>query len=259
MVAATPSSTPTVNILLLQSHEIASTGLCALQGRRAKHLREVLHVEVGTTVRAGVLNGALGSATVVTVDAHEVTVQIQLDQVPQPLEDVLLLAVPRPKVLLRMLSHAAAMGFARIILFRCWRVDKSWLQSRAFHDSIQRDQLTLGLEQAGRTQLPQVVLFDRFKPMLEDVLPQQSLPSLRLLAHPSASTGTHQLGSLGIRGKAKQPLALAIGPEGGFLPYEVDKFAAIGFHPISCGPHALRTETALAAIWGQLELLRQRP
>ena len=113
-----------------------------------------------------------------------------------------------------------------------------------------QEQLLLGLEQSGRTVLPHVHTFDLFKPMVEDALPELDLPVQRFVAHPRAATPTAQLAAL------RGPFTLALGPDGGFVDYEVDKLQAAGFHPISMGPHALRTETALAALWGQLALLR---
>lgn len=241
-----------MNFLLVEAHEVTDAGTCVLTGRRAEHIREVLNVAVGGTIRAGILNGALGTAVVNTITDTEITVTIDAAESPAPVADALLLATPRPKVLMRMLSHAAAMGFARIVLFRSWRVDKTWMQSRAMDPDAQREQLLLGLEQAGRTQLPELQRFDLFKPMVEDHLPSLDLPTTRFVAHPTAATPTHQL-SL-----TQQPFCLAIGPDGGFLPYEVDKLSDFGCVPISCGQHALRTETALAALWGQLDLLRQQ-
>ena len=164
-----------------------------MRGRRAAHLITVLNVQVDTRLRAGVINGLLGFATVQKVAADAVTVHVALHERPDLLCDALLLAVPRPKVLMRMLAHAAAMGFARVVLFRCWRVDKSWAQSRAFDSGVQRQQLLLGLEQAGRTQVPEVLSFDRFKPMIEDALPQLDLPQPRFVALPYAATPTHLL------------------------------------------------------------------
>jgi len=241
-----------LNLLLLEADEIAASSECVVTGRRAEHLLEVLRVEPGNTVRAGVINGQLGTATVVDIRDSSVRLQVHLERPPEPAADVLLLATPRPKVLMRMLSHAAAMGFAQIVLFRSWRVDKTWMQSRAFDPAVQHQQLLLGLEQAGRTHLPKVHRFDLFKPMIEDHLPAMDLPPARFVAHPLASTPTHQLQL------RAEPFALAIGPDGGFLPYEVDRFLELGFEAVSLGSHPLRTETALAALWGQLDLLRQR-
>ena len=97
-----------------------------------------LQVDQGSAIRIVVLDGALRTATVEGCTAEQVLLQLgdQLAQQPLPTADTLLLATPRPKVLLRMLSHAAAMGFASIILFRSWRVDKTWMQSRAFDSDV---------------------------------------------------------------------------------------------------------------------------
>ncbi|MCK5944199.1 MAG: 16S rRNA (uracil(1498)-N(3))-methyltransferase [Planctomycetes bacterium] len=241
-----------MNFLLLEPHELAADGRCELRGRRARHLREVLRAEVGQRLRAGVIDGDLGTAVVERLDDELAIVHAELQRAPAPVGDVLLLAVPRPKVLMRMLGHAAALGFARVVLFRSWRVDKSWMQSRAFDPQVQREQLVLGLEQAGRTRLPEVLHFDRFKPMVEDELPRLTLPELRFVAHPRGAVSTRALARMPDR-----PFALAVGPDGGFVDYEVDKLRERGFCPITLGPHALRTETALAALWGQLDLLRK--
>src|SRR5436190_8662525 len=120
-----------VNFLLLQPDELDAQGHAVLRGRRAEHVRTVLRAEVGAILRAGVVGGALGTATVHEVTPERVVVQAVLQQLPAAADDVLLLAVPRPKVLLRMYAHAASLGFGRIVLCRTWRVDKSHLQSNA--------------------------------------------------------------------------------------------------------------------------------
>ena len=57
--------------------------------------------------------------------------------------------------------------------------------------------------------------------------------------------------------------ALALGPDGGFVPFEVEQLALRGFLPtaLPAGPaglHPLRTESALSALWAQLDLLRHK-
>lgn len=242
-----------MNFLLLHRDEVDDHGVARLRDRRAEHLRTVLGATAGQRLRAGIVDGPIGTATVREVTAEQVTVDTACSEAAPGGDDVLLLAVPRPKVLLRMLAHAAALGFARIVLFRSWRVEKSHLQSTALRPEVQREQLLLGLEQAGRTHLPTVQFCPLFRPMVEDVLPVLDLPPLRCVGHPSAAIPSHELELA--RGA---PFALALGPDGGLIPYEVKALAAEGFVPIASGPHPLRTETALAVLWGQLELLRQR-
>jgi RsmE family RNA methyltransferase len=242
-----------VNFLLLHPGEVDAEGRALLHGRRAEHVRTVLRAEVGQVLRAGLVDGLLGTAEVRSIEPDRVEVATRFDRAPAPAADVLLLAVPRPKVLQRLYAHAAALGFGTLVLFRSWRVEKSHLQSQALGPELQRQQLLAGLEQAGRTRVPAVHFFPLFKPMVEDALDGLGLPPQRFVAHPTAATGTADLGPL-----PRAPFALAIGPEGGFLPYEVEQLTRRGFAAIHCGPHPLRTETAVAVLTGQLDLLRQR-
>lgn len=242
-----------MNFLLLHRNELADDGTARLRGRRAEHVRTVLRAAPGRELRAGIVDGPVGTAVVRSVAADEVTVTVRCNEPAPPASDVLLLAVPRPKVLLRMLAHAAALGFTRIVLFRSWRVEKSHLASTAMRAEVQREQLLLGLEQAGRTAVPRVDFAPLFRPLVEDTLPALDLPAARFVGHPLAATATAALEL--DRGA---PFALALGPDGGLIPFEVEALAAAGFTPIACGPHALRTETALAVLWGQLDLLRRR-
>ena len=52
-------------------------------------------------------------------------------------------------------------------------------------------------------------------------------------------------------------VTMAIGSEGGWLPYEVDAFERAGFVAISTGERILRVETACVALMAQVDLLRQ--
>ena len=65
--------------------------------------------------------------------------------------------------------------------------------------------------------------------------------------------------SLATLPRPKLPVALAIGPEGGFTAREIETARAADFHAVSFGPRVLRTETATAAglaamqtLWGDL-------
>ena len=43
-----------------------------------------------------------------------------------------------------------------------------------------------------------------------------------------------------------------IGPEGGFIPYEVDKLETAGCQTVSLGPRILRVENAITSLIGRL-------
>lgn len=225
-----------------------------LSGRRAEHLVTVLKVEVGQRLRAGILDFG-------HVDAHVIElasgpqgprVCLRLENavaLPHPKPKVLLLAAPRPKVLSRCLEHAAALGFTSVFLFRSYRVDKSHLQSHKTRREDNQTHLSLGLEQSRRVFMPGVELFELFKPFVEDVLPERLPNGPRFLAHPTAQRRTCELP------RFEGPYCLAIGPEGGFIPYEVAALEAAGFVAVSAGAAPLRVESALSYLTGQLDLL----
>ena len=49
-----------------------------------------------------------------------------------------------------------------------------------------------------------------------------------------------------------EPVTLAIGPEGGFIEYELDLLVAHGFEPVTLGPRPLRVEHAVPALLGRI-------
>ena len=172
---------------------------------------------------------------------------VQLDQpAPDPLPLTLLLALPRPKMLKRILQATSALGVKTIYLMNSYRVDKSFWGSPLLQPDKLREQLALGLEQACDTLLPEVHLRPRFKPFVEDELPGIVENSTAYVAHPGATTACPRQGD----GR----MTLAVGPEGGFIPYEVDKLQRCGFIPISLGARILRVETAVPVLLSRLTL-----
>ncbi len=216
-----------------------------LTGRRAIHIHRIHRVKAGDSLRVGLLNGPLGSGTILATTDDAVTMTVSLSEAPGSLRPVtLLVALPRPKVLRRVLQAAAAFGVSRIVLMESWRVEKGFWGSASLKESALREQLILGLEQGTDTQLPEILLRRRFRPFAEDELPVLAIGSLALLAHPG---GTRICPS-----QVLEPLCLAVGPEGGFIPYEVALFERAGFIPVHLGKRILRVDQAVPALLGRL-------
>ena len=107
-----------------------------------------------------------------------------------------------------------------------------------------REHLVLGLEQARDTVLPDVLIEKRFKPFVEDRLPALSAGTLGLVGHP----GPYPPCPRGL----DQAVTLAIGPEGGWIPYEIDLLGKAGLQPVQLGERILRVETAVTALLSRL-------
>jgi len=101
-------------------------------------------------------------------------------------------------------------------------------------------------EQSGRNRVP----------VVGEILPlakylARPFDGTRLILAPGAD------GALARKARPARPLAILIGPEGGWSPAELDLAARAGCEPLALGPRVLRTETAgLAAmaamqtVWG---------
>jgi RsmE family RNA methyltransferase len=100
------------------------------------------------------------------------------------------------------------------------------------------------------TRLPEVTLHHQFRPFVEDLLP--TLTGRGLIAHPGVSDN---LTTLPVGHDPGEPLLLAVGPEGGWSEYELERFVDAGFHPFSMGERILHVDTAVVALLAQLRLL----
>ncbi|BDX18497.1 ribosomal RNA small subunit methyltransferase E [Halopseudomonas aestusnigri] len=234
-----------MNLLLLEETDFIDADHVRLSGRRLAHMLDIQQVGVGDTLRVGRINGLMGQGTVLDLDKNSALLNVVLnEQPPAKLPLTLLLAMPRPKMFRRILQHCATLGVPEIILLNSVRVEKSFWQTPFLQPEVVRDNLLLGLEQARDTVLPAVRIEKRFKPFVEDSLPGIIDDRLALVAHP----GNFPACPRGI----DQPLTLAIGPEGGWVPYEVDKLIEAGMQPVQLGDRILRVETAVTALISRL-------
>jgi 16S rRNA (uracil1498-N3)-methyltransferase len=239
-----------LNLLLLESPEV-SDGTVTLTGRRAEHLLRVLKVAPGDTIRVGVVNGKIGSGRVLAIEGE--TVRLAVDAHSDPVCDhqvELILALPRPIMLQRILKQATVLGVRRFHLIRSRRVEKSFFHSPVLAPDKIRSILMEGMEQAMDTWLPEVSIHHQFKPFVEDVLP--TLNGQGLIAHPGVED---TLAGFPAPDASGQRLLLAVGPEGGWSDYELERFLDSGFYGFSMGPRILHVDTAVVSLLAQLQLL----
>ncbi len=234
-----------MNLILLFDADFVAPNRVRLDGRRAGHVNTVHRAGVGDTLRVGRLNGGVGTGWVVSANDDRVELEVELDAAPPaPLALTLLLALPRPKSLKKILQAVTAMGVKNIFLLNTWRVERSFWSSPLLSDEALREQLVLGLEQGRDTVLPAITLQPRFKPFVEDVLPALVSGSRALVAHPAAAAACPH--------RVPGPITLAVGPEGGFIAYEIESLQRLGFEPVSLGERPLRVEHAVPALIGRL-------
>ena len=230
-----------MNLILLQEGDFTETDLAYLADRRFDHIRSVHRAQQGDQLRVGLLGGKMGLATVEGITDRGVNLRVILDQSPPTqLNVTLLLALPRPKMLKRVLQAVTSLGVKEIYLINSYRVDKSYWKTPLLTPDKLQEHLILGLEQARDTLLPNISLRDRFKPFIEDELPAICAGKTNLVAHP--------VGSSPFPARVTTPSVLAIGPEGGFINYEIDRFQELNFTSLSLGERILRVETAVPVL-----------
>jgi len=222
-----------VNLLLFEPGELTGSRI-VISDRRAHHLRTVLGVQIGDTIRAGELGGRVGGAKILSDDGSAYTLEVTLDGAPSAPWDVeLVLAVPRPKVITRTLEIVASFAVKRIDLTNAWRVDKSYLRSPRLDPQAMALAARFGAEQGATTHVPTIELHDRLMALLEGRFAAPG--GLRLVAHPKAPPIEQAVTRV-------EPTVLAIGPEGGWIERELETFVARGFQPVSLGAPILRVE-----------------
>lgn len=229
-----------MNILLLDK---IKNNQATLSQSQTKHLTDVLNATVGDVVKVGLLGDKLGTAVVIKMGdgiSRAVLVDVMLTKpAPPKLPVTVVLALPRPKVLRRLILDMTAIGVPSIVLTNSHRTEKSYWQSPALNQI--EDFICEGLQQGGDTVPPLITLEKRLKPFVEDRLPY--LGDNIQVAHPTPSA----------KGLSEQmlPDVVIIGAEGGFIPYEIELMSQNGAAVFCLSDRILRTEAAVNAILGR--------
>ncbi|MDK1684639.1 16S rRNA (uracil(1498)-N(3))-methyltransferase [Acinetobacter terrestris] len=233
-----------MNIVLLDPRQTETEIWSISSKRQLEHLKQHVDVQVGDSLKVGIREGKRYLTEIVEVTEQAIKLKaVKEEVVPGKLAVTLIVAMPRPKVLRRLIMDSVTLGVEKIILLHSYRVDKSYWQTPFLQ---QLDQyVTLGLEQAGDTIAPQIEIYKRFKPFVEDVLPS-------LIKADCPAYVAHPYAEMKMPFAIDHPCTIVIGPEGGFIPYEVDLLIKNGCQAVSLGNRILRTETAISYVLGRL-------
>ena len=233
-----------MNIVLLHQNDWIADGIAMVRDHRAAHIREVLRAQVGDTLRVGLLGGLCGQGVIEAVDASGVRLGVQLSEPPPPRHRFdIVLALPRPKMLRRILRQCAEFGVANLHLIQSARVEKSYWQSPLLQPARVEDALLAGLERSRDTIAPRVHLHRRFRPFIEDKLPGLCAGRPCWLADMGAPMSLAQA--------PPGPALVMVGPEGGFVPFEVQLAESVQAQRVGLGERILSVDTALITVLAQ--------
>ncbi|MBC8548971.1 MAG: 16S rRNA (uracil(1498)-N(3))-methyltransferase [Candidatus Brocadiales bacterium] len=235
-----------MNLIILSKNDfIDGTSLVRIQDHRFTHIVEVNKSSVGDELRVGLLNGNIGCGRITRIEEGKIEMDVVLDrEPPASLQLTLISAMVRPRVFKRVITQVSAMGIKKIIVINSYRVEKSFWKSPVLETDSLNKYLITGLEQGQDTIVPEVLIRPLFKPFVEDELPDIIQGTLPFVAHPYASElCPYNIGS---------PVTLAVGPEGGFIPYEVNKLIKCGFTAVHLGKRTLHVESAISGLISRL-------
>jgi RsmE family RNA methyltransferase len=229
---------------------------------RSKHIATILQLTPGNILKVGVLDR--GNTDIAILDetsseslsfniGHPSSIVLNA----RPVVD-LILAVPRPLRLERLIPIITSMGVGRIILVGAAKVEKDYFGSHLFRrPEALRACIVEGLSQAGvDCRVPEIIVRKSLAKFLsrevEDMF--DSRECLRVICHPLKSPE----GGQGMRMSQLTPdesvstrrVVLAIGPEGGWTDEEVALFESLHFRNIDLGRRILRTDTAVSRLIG---------
>ena len=235
-----------MNVILLERSDYIAPNRVQLNDRRAQHIREILGANTEQTIKVGDINGLLGDGHIQSIGNNgTIELTVELNRAPPPkLPLTIILALPRPKMLRRIIRTVAEFGVRELVLLNTYKVEKSYWQTPVLAPEIIREYCIDGLQQSVDTVLPIIRCEKYFKPFVEDRLPAIAANTTALVAHPGTATPCPIA--------LNQPCTLAIGPEGGFIPYEIEKLQQAGFAGVHLGARILRVENAATALVSRL-------
>jgi len=234
-----------VNLILLFNDDFITATRVKLSGRRLEHVTNVHRAVVGEALVVGVANGRIGFGTIAHIDDDSLEMDVSFDRDPPvALPLTLILALPRPKVLNRVIASAASLGIKRIVLINAWRVEKSYWKSPRLSPENLRHQSILGLEQSRDTVIPSIDTRRFFRAFVEDELPSLARGTRAFVAHPHALESCPR--------DVREPVTLVVGPEGGFIDAEIASLQAAGCTPVTIGERILRFETVVPYLAARL-------
>jgi 16S rRNA (uracil1498-N3)-methyltransferase len=246
-----------MNIILFEKDELSDNRV-VLTDHRAKHIVKVLRSDPGDSIRVGEIDGKIGTGKVLAMQCKypfvvELLVTLSESPAPPPAID-LLLAMPRPIMLKRVLSQVTALGVGTIYLINANRVEKSFWDAGILNEEMYQPHLIHGLEQAVDTRLPQIRIYRHFRSFVEDHFPEIGLKySSLLIAHPNSKK---KLAHCLTENDGK--VLYAVGPEGGWMDFEVEEFMTGGMQSFSIGSRILKVDTAVVSIHGRISQLLEK-
>ena len=218
----------------------------------AAHLAKVLRARSGDELVVFNGDGREFTGAIEAVRGSRVSASIgaarSIDR-ESPFQLTLVQCIPRGDRMDFIVQKATELGVLRIVPVLSQRsvvrLDEAQAASKQAH---WRAVAVSACEQCGRNRLPGVEPPQPLLSYLGAMAPSGTDRMLRLVLEPErARQAQREARPIDSGAPAASGAQIAIGPEGGFTPEELEVFDLSGFSRVSLGPRVLRTETAAIA------------
>jgi RsmE family RNA methyltransferase len=236
-----------VNLILFELPEVGAP--LARTDRRAVHILDVLHRQIGDEFDAGLVNGPRGKGVVQAVAATTLSLSFRWEVTPPPLDAItVIIGLPRPQTARDLLRELTSIGVQRLHFVAAEKSEPSYASSTLWSSGESRRLLVAGAEQAFDTRLPDVTHGRK----LDDVLAELGSDGTRVAL--DNYEATRPLAK--VHAAAAEPLVLAVGSERGWSNREREQLRQHGFELARLGTRVLRVETAAIAALAILKAQR---
>jgi 16S rRNA (uracil1498-N3)-methyltransferase len=233
-------------------------GALILRGTEANHIRTVLRMTPGDRLVLIDSRGARYEALIVSVDRHEVVVNLERplpSPPPSPVEITLCQALLRSHSMDLIIQKTSELGVDRVLPFVSERTvvkpDEQALASKLRH---WREIALSATKQSGRLKPADIDPLSTFSELM-DLWRGEEIIKIVLWEDESVQN----LKSLLRSPRSRRKAVGVIGPEGGFSKEEIEEAREAGFVSASLGHRILRSETAAVTLvallqyeWGDL-------
>ena len=236
-----------MNIILLKPQDfIVKSNTVLIRDYRLTHILKVLNPSIGQSLKVGLLGGDCGHGIVESIDSQVIRLKVVLNQSAPPRHQFdIVLALPRPKMLRRILRMIAEFGVKNLHLINSARVEKSYWHSPLLQSEKIQEARIAGMERSKDTLMTNVQFHPRFRPFVEDQLPHLCKSRACWITDMSAEKSAVE------QDIASKPAVVMIGPEGGFVPFEIELATSKIASPIHLGTRILSVDTAVTTVLAQ--------
>ncbi len=207
----------------------------------------------GQEIHIAVFGGDRGVASLRTVDAHEMILDVSRMEPSLPLRPIdVVVGLSRPQTVKKVIQTAVMTGVRSLHLVRTEHGEKSYGTSSLLEADALHGETIKALEQTGEGLSPLISVHKSFAHFHKNGLRALTSDELtvKILAHPGG-------GSLASVAQLPQSnvAVIAVGPEPGWSVSELESLEDLGFTRVGLGPRVMRVEIALSFLLGQLQVL----